>query len=290
MDHTLLAPEGNLSVFTFADHLPKGGRGMEKSQERKNLWIYGVLTYLLFWVLLMFTGLLIKLEAPVVVQEAMKNVCAWSPTFVLLILFRRLFPGTTFREFLTSRLSGKMRFSDFAVSLAYQVGAMVVVVGLYVLLSGTSFGSLEFMAAADIVPIFLITLTSGPLGEELGWRGYVLGELMKRNSPFSASIKLGLIWGFWHIPLWLLTGYTGTDLLLYIGGFLVTILATSLLITYFYQKSRNVFIAVWIHFWFNFLLRIVNIDLITMVVYLSLAYFVFSVVLVVVKRDLLVKR
>jgi hypothetical protein len=51
-----------------------------------------------------------------------------------------------------------------------------------------------------------------------------------------------------------------------------------------------VFIAVWIHFWFNFLLRIVNIDLITMVVYLSLAYFVFSVVLVVVKRDLLVKR
>jgi len=263
---------------------------MEKSRERKNLWIYCAFTYLLFWVLLMVTGLLIKLEAPVAVQEAMKNVCAWSPTFVLLILFRRLFPGTTVRGFLTSRLSGKMRFSDFAVSLAYQFGAMAVVVGLYVMLSGTSFGSLEFMAAADIVPIFLITLTSGPLGEELGWRGYVLGELMKRNSPFGASIKLGLIWGFWHIPLWLLTGFTGTDLLLYIGGFLVTILATSLLITYFYQKSRTVFIEVWLHFWFNFLLRNVNIDLITMVVYLSLAYFVFSIVLVVVKRDLLTKR
>lgn len=263
---------------------------MEKGRERKNLWIYCVFTYLLFWVLLMVTGLLIKLEVPIVVQETMKNVCAWSPTFVLLILFRRLFPGVTLGTFLRSKLLAKMHFSDFALSLACQVSAMVVVVGIYVWVTGISLNSLEFISMGTVVPIFLITLTSGPLGEELGWRGYVLEELMKRNSQFGASIKLGLIWGFWHIPLWLLSGFTGTDLLLYIGGFLVTILATSLLITYFYQKSRNVLIAVWIHFWFNFLLRTVNIDLITMVLYLSLAYFVFSVVLVLLKRDVLFKR
>jgi len=278
------------SEVIFRNFTQAMGGGMEKSQERKNLWTYCIATYLLFWVLLMVTGLLIKLEVPIVVQEAMKNVCAWSPTFVLLILFRRLFPGVTPGTFLRSKLSSRMQLSDFALSLAYQVGAMVVVVGLYVWISGKSVNSLEFISVGTVVPIFLITLTSGPLGEELGWRGYVLEELMKRNSEFGASIKLGLIWGFWHIPLWLLSGFTGRNLLLYVCGFMVTILATSLLITFFYQKSRNVLIAVWIHFWFNFLLRTVNIDLITMVLYLSLAYFVFSFVLVMMKRDVLFRR
>ena len=38
-------------------------------------------------------------------------------------------------------------------------------------------------------------------GEEIGWRGYALPFLMKRFSPFSASLIVGVIWGLFHVAL-----------------------------------------------------------------------------------------
>lgn len=43
---------------------------------------------------------------------------------------------------------------------------------------------------------FLATLVKGPLGEELGWRGYALNELQKKYSPLKSFLIIGLLWGF----------------------------------------------------------------------------------------------
>ncbi len=39
------------------------------------------------------------------------------------------------------------------------------------------------------------TIVSGPLGEELGWRGFALMELQKKYSPLKSSIIIGFWWG-----------------------------------------------------------------------------------------------
>jgi membrane protease YdiL (CAAX protease family) len=47
----------------------------------------------------------------------------------------------------------------------------------------------------------LITLFLPALMEELGWRGYALDRLQPRWSALGSSLILGILWAFWHTPL-----------------------------------------------------------------------------------------
>jgi membrane protease YdiL (CAAX protease family) len=248
--------------------------------ERSNLRIYFIFTYVLFWVLLIVTGILISLKAPVIVQDIMKNVCAWSPTFVLIILFKKLLPDMTFVEFIKNRFGRRINPFDFIVSLLMQVLALTAAVGAYLAFNDISIQSIRFIDMNRILPVFLISIAAGPMGEELGWRGYALEIFQKRHSPLRASLILGLIWGFWHTPLWFFSGFVGVDLLIYIGAFLLGIVSTSVLITFFYNKGGNVLIAIWIHFWFNFLMTLVVVDLVPLLASIAVIYFLFALVIV----------
>ena len=55
-----------------------------------------------------------------------------------------------------------------------------------------------------IVALFL-TVIKGPV-EEFGWRGFALPLLQRKLAPIWAGLILGVIWGFWHLPAFLLSG------------------------------------------------------------------------------------
>ena len=40
----------------------------------------------------------------------------------------------------------------------------------------------------------------GPLGEEMGWRGFLQSRLQGRLNPVTTAIIVGLVWAFWHLP------------------------------------------------------------------------------------------
>ena len=52
------------------------------------------------------------------------------------------------------------------------------------------------------------------LGEEVGWRGYMMPRLKERFGLLNGRLLGGVVWGVWHWPLMLLVGYEyGTNYL-----------------------------------------------------------------------------
>ncbi len=88
------------------------------------------------------------------------------------------------------------------------------------------------------------------VGEEVGWRGYLLWELAPLGF-WRASAVIGVIWGLWHAPV-IVEGYNYPSFPLL--GVLVMTLATvtfSFLYTYLVLRARSVLAAVFFHGVFN---------------------------------------
>lgn len=61
-------------------------------------------------------------------------------------------------------------------------------------------GAFEKLKYSPSVFSLLITF-SLMIGEEYGWRGYLLPELTREHGPLKAPIIVGLIWAAWHGPV-----------------------------------------------------------------------------------------
>jgi hypothetical protein len=82
----------------------------------------------------------------------------------------------------------------------------------------------------------------GALGEELGWRGYMLPRLISCLNPLSAALILGVVWAVWHLPAFYLAGLSQSSL--DFGGFCVTVVALSVCMTWlFVNTSGSVLVA-----------------------------------------------
>ena len=52
------------------------------------------------------------------------------------------------------------------------------------------------------IATFVMSLLSNTW-EEVGWRGFALPRLQKNHSALAATLVVGVLWGMWHVPLFL---------------------------------------------------------------------------------------
>ena len=85
---------------------------------------------------------------------------------------------------------------------------------------------------------FIYNLIFFGFGEEVGWRGFALPQLLKKSTALVSSIFLTLFWAFWHLPLFFYRpGYT-TMGWAGILGWVFSLMTGSILLTWLYKSSR----------------------------------------------------
>ncbi len=86
----------------------------------------------------------------------------------------------------------------FAIALVY-----VAAIGIHVAMGGqpppfTVILNEPALGLAFLAIVFLPIY--GPVGEEIGWRGFLQHRIQSASGPLTASLVIGLFWGIWHLP------------------------------------------------------------------------------------------
>lgn len=102
-----------------------------------------------------------------------------------------------------------------------------------------------------IVIIQTTILSFAALGEEAGWRGYMMPKLIKLMGLKKAVFVGGIIWGIWHAPLTCIGHNFGTDYpgFPYVGIIMMCVICISIgiMLTYITIKSESVWPAAIMH-------------------------------------------
>ena len=102
---------------------------------------------------------------------------------------------------------GTPKFYAYAIAIPFVLAVAVNV--LSTLLDIRGFELIAGEKLGQAVPMILIALALGlvgAIGEELGWRGFLLPKMIEARLP-NAYLWSGVIWALWHLPIVVLGGY-----------------------------------------------------------------------------------
>lgn len=167
-------------------------------------------------------------------------------------------------------------FSPIVVSLLaallyFQFDSQVV--------ASTKFPGVPFLAG-----FLVISLITGAMGEELGWRGFALPWLQTRFNALGASLILGVIWGLWHLPLWF-TGMGYDDISFWLFAWVG--IAMTVILTWICNSTKgNMLLVTLFHMSYNFGMGLIgeiwSIPLNKIVEYSAIGFTAFMIVIIIV--------
>ena len=86
------------------------------------------------------------------------------------------------------------------------------------------------------------------IGEEIGWRGFLVPELAKKHSFPATAMITGFIWAIWHYPVILFADYHGASpAWFYVPLLTIMLPLLSSVWTWLRLKSKSIWPGVFLH-------------------------------------------
>jgi CAAX protease family protein len=197
------------------------------------------------WTLLFFLR-------PVSAQGELWTVLAWllptvwSPTIIALILMRSVegAPKGAVRASLTYR-RGSARW----LILAGIVPALATASAVFI--ARAAGDGVPFIPSAAILPMLILQLLTGAVGEELGWRGFLLPRLGKQFGDMAAAWVMAILWSLWHVAAFFFPGTPHNQLMPPIPTLLSIALFGVFLAFVFHRTGESVLATILAHLSLN---------------------------------------
>lgn len=209
---------------------------------RRELTLYFVLAYAIAW----------SIWLPVVLgqnglgwSQSKAGIFPWIPWGTIGPLAAALITQGVCR----GNLRGFRLWASLPQMLLGMFAGMVCILMARWLLAGigmtkSGFRAWDLTALPDFRHWLIPALIGGPLGEEPGWRGFALPRMQSRWGPTPASIMLGVLWAGWHLPLFLIHGWTTAP----VWVFFLIITGLSVIMTFGFNLARgSVIVAIVLH-------------------------------------------
>jgi membrane protease YdiL (CAAX protease family) len=210
--------------------------------ERSPLVAYFALVFGIEW-------LLTLLLSSVVPPMFALLIGAWLPNIVGVFVTGVANGRAGLRELFRRVVRWHIGLRWYVIALLLPTSLAFLSIGWYVALGNTM---PRFTPGGQLLPILLLAVFTGAMGEELGWRGTALPRLLARWNALDSSLVLGVVWGLYHLPSFLLSGLPLKGMPLV--SFMVAVLGLTTLVTWTFNHTGGSLIPVFLyHMAFNFI-------------------------------------
>jgi membrane protease YdiL (CAAX protease family) len=121
---------------------------------------------------------------------------------------------------------------------------------IYVPVWMTGLGSYKPGYLSMVAPLLPLALVQGlvlALGEEIGWRGFLVPTVAGALGFGWAGIGVGIVWALWHVPLIFADYSAGTPLWWAIPWFIISVSSMSVMLAWLRLRSGSFWPAVVFH-------------------------------------------
>jgi membrane protease YdiL (CAAX protease family) len=166
-------------------------------EQKGTLVTFFVLTYALMWACFISVAVA-RIPAQSPLGVLLLYLGTFAPSLVALGLTARAEGSAGVRSLLRRILQGQVAARWYVFAIGYIPAIKLTVALVHRIATGAwpRFGTDPWY----LIPFAIAISTPFQAGEEIGWRGYALPRLAERFGLGPASLLLGLIWGFWHLP------------------------------------------------------------------------------------------
>lgn len=214
--------------------------------QKRPLVTYILLAYLWTWIttlpLLLQKRGLVDLGLP----DAWEAVGAFGPALAAWLVIRRTTGAAGLAAFWRGLTHWRLGGGAWALTLLSPVAFLALAAFLVTVQTGSP-PSLAELASGRlgtlhaVLDLVLVGAILQALGEEPGWRGYLLPEMLGRFRRLPATLLLFPVWWLWHLPFFLGRPEFGLPQFL---GFGVGILSASVWFTFLWERTRSSLVAV----------------------------------------------